>query len=181
MRGITDDDEILGNDIPQIAFIGRSNVGKSSVINSLTGVGGLARTSSLPGRTQEINLFLINNKFYFVDLPGYGFAKIGNESREKISDLINNYFFHSLYKQKKVVFIIDAYVGLTDKDLGMLRTLEEHEKDIIIVANKVDKLKNSEFKKQLKKIEDMTVGHTIIPYSSKEKTGIKELLREILQ
>jgi len=179
IKGVVGDDEILGNGIPQIAFIGRSNVGKSSVINSLTGVKDLARTSSFPGRTQEINLFLINNKFYLVDLPGYGYAKMSNAGRDAIADLINSYFFHSTYEQEKVVLIIDANVGFTDKDLGMLRTLEEHGKNVIIVANKVDKLKTNEFRKQMKKIEDMTLGHVIVPYSAMKKTGIKELLKEI--
>ncbi|MCX6755470.1 MAG: ribosome biogenesis GTP-binding protein YihA/YsxC [Candidatus Nomurabacteria bacterium] len=180
VKGVVGDDEILGNGIPQIAFIGRSNVGKSSVINSLTGVKDLARTSSFPGRTQEINLFLINTKFYLVDLPGYGYAKMSNAGRDAIAELISSYFFHSTYVQEKVVLIIDAVVGFTDKDLGMLRALEEHDKNIIIVANKIDKLKKSELNKQLKKIGDMTMGHIIIPYSALKKIGIKELSKEML-
>ncbi len=181
IKEIASDDEILGNGIPQVAFIGRSNVGKSTVINTLTKVKDLARTSSFPGRTQRINLFLINGNTYFVDLPGYGFARLSHVEREAITDLIDSYFFHSLYKQKKVVLIIDASIGLTDTDLDMLRALEEYGKDVIILANKIDKLKNSEYKKQVKKIEDSTVGHPIIFFSSVTKVGIKELTSAVLE
>ncbi|MCX6753055.1 MAG: ribosome biogenesis GTP-binding protein YihA/YsxC [Candidatus Nomurabacteria bacterium] len=181
VKGVVGDDEILGNGIPQIAFIGRSNVGKSSVINSLTGVKDLARTSSFPGRTQEINLFLINKKYYFADLPGYGFAQMSKDDRAGLAELINSYFFHSTYEQKIVVLIIDAVVGFTDTDMGMLHALEDAGKDVVIIANKIDKLKTNEFKKQIKKIDDMTVGHIIIPYSAMKKIGIKEVLKELFK
>ena len=87
VKGVVEDDAILGDGKAQIAFIGRSNAGKSSVINSLTHKEGLARTSSFPGRTQEINLFLINESFYLVDLPGYGFARASGSGRERIREL----------------------------------------------------------------------------------------------
>jgi len=181
VRGITVDDTLLGNTIPQIAFIGRSNVGKSSLINSLTGVKNLAITSSLPGRTKEINVFLINKNFYFVDLPGYGYARTSREGRERIEDLIESYLFNSLYKQKKVVLIIDANIGMTDKDEAMLRELEEHGKDIIVIANKIDKVKKSDVKKQIAKIEGIASGHHVVPYSSKGKIGINTLMNIVLK
>jgi GTP-binding protein len=181
IKGVVDADEVLEDEKPQIAFIGRSNVGKSSVINSLTGQKGLATTSSFPGRTQEINVFLINNSVYFIDLPGYGFAKIAGERRERILGLINWYLFESPYEQKKVVFIIDSSVGLTDKDFGMLRSLEKEQKNIVIVANKIDKIKKTEYKKKLKKIQDMVGSHKIIPYSSEKGIGVSDLTREILK
>ncbi len=173
--GITTDDSLLGNTIPQIAFIGRSNVGKSSLINSLAGVKGLAVTSSLPGRTKEINVFLINSNFYLVDLPGYGYARTSREGREKIEDLIESYLFNSLYKQKKVVLIIDANIGMTDKDIDMFRELKEHDKDIIVIANKIDKIKKSELKKKIHEIESIAFGFPVIQYSSKDKIGINTL------
>ena len=101
VKGIVGPDESLDDGKPQIAFIGRSNVGKSSVINSLTRTKGLARTSSLPGRTREIILFLINKSVYFVDLPGYGFATGSKAEQEKIQLLIYWYLFDSPYTQKR--------------------------------------------------------------------------------
>ncbi len=181
VKGIAKEDDILENGIPQIAFIGRSNVGKSSIINSLTNQKDLAITSSFPGRTQQVNLFLINKAFYLVDLPGYGFAKASKEGRDRIQQLINWYLFTSEYEQKIVVLIIDANVGLTDNDLEMLRSLEEYNKNILIVANKVDKIKNSEYQKKLKQIQDLVGQHKIIAYSSKNKIGINALFAEVSQ
>jgi GTP-binding protein len=181
IKGIVDADEVLDDNKPHIAFIGRSNVGKSSIINSLTKQEGLARTSSFPGRTREINLFLINKSFYFVDLPGYGFAKISEKGRKRLQRLINQYLLESPYEQKKIVFIIDFSVGPTTNDLEMLQSLKKQQKNIVIVANKIDKIKNSAYKKQLQKIQAMVGSHKIIPYSSKKGIGIKELSREILE
>ncbi len=181
IKGLNGTDEVLDDGIPHIVFIGRSNVGKSSMINSLTRQKNLARSSSLPGRTQEINIFLINNQYYFLDLPGYGFAKASHEDRERLQKLINWYLFDSHYIQKKVVFIIDAKVGLTDSDIETLNTLEEYKKDIIVVANKIDKIKKSEQAKQLKIIQNAVGYHKIIPYSSEERVGIDDLLRELFQ
>src|ERR1035437_3406705 len=178
IKGIVGDDEILGNDIPQIAFIGRSNVGKSTLINTLTN-SQLARTSSFPGRTQEINIFLINDSFYFVDLPGYGYTLTSGVGREKIGELIDSYLFNSLYEQKKIVFIIDASVGITDKDVSMFQELQNHHKDFIIVANKVDKMNQSQYHKKMTEIKNIVGSHMIIPFSSKKKIGIKPLLNEI--
>ena len=179
IKGVVGPDSVLEDGIPQIAFIGRSNVGKSSVINSLTGQKGLAKTSSFPGRTQEINVFLINDKFYLVDLPGYGYAKASHETRIELRELINWYLFMSHYEQKKVVFIIDAKVGLTDSDLEILQVLDDRRKDIIIVANKIDKIRPSKVVVQLNMIQDLAPGHKIIPYSSKKRIGFKELNREV--
>lgn len=178
IRGIVSDDPILGNDIPQIAFIGRSNVGKSSLINTLTN-SKIVRTSSFPGRTQEINLFLVNNSHYFVDLPGYGFARTSGAGREKLAELIESYLFNSLYKQKKIIFIIDTNVGMTDSDISMLRDLQDNHKDFIIVANKVDRLNQSDYHKKITEIKNTVGAHTIIPFSSTKKIGIKPLLNEI--
>jgi GTP-binding protein len=181
VKGVVGTSDILSDGKTQMAFIGRSNVGKSSVINALTNQSGLARTSSTPGRTQEINLFLINNNFYLLDLPGYGFTKTSHALREKLEKLINWYLFNSPYEQKKVVLIIDAYIGLQDNDLDMLRSLEEHEKNIIVVANKVDKIKKSEVRSQLQTIQDIIGDHPMIPYSAEKNSGISELLNEMMK
>src|SRR5947209_1920735 len=142
VKGVVGEDEVLEDGTPQVAFIGRSNVGKSSVINTLANQKGLAKTSSFPGRTQEINVFLINKAFYLVDLPGYGFAKGSKQTQEKIQSLIYWYLLDSHYQQKKVVLIVDSNVGVTDTDAQMLHSLELAQKNIIIVANKVDKIKS---------------------------------------
>ena len=180
IKGIVGPDDFLEKDIPQIAFIGRSNVGKSSVINSLVHQKDLAITSSLPGRTQQINLFLINESIYLIDLPGYGFSQDSQEGRERLQKLIFWYLFESPYKQRKVVLIMDANVGLMESDLNTLKYLYEKGKDIVIVANKIDKMKNSQHAKELKKIKDAAGGVKIIPYSAKKKIGVEELTREIL-
>lgn len=179
VKGVVDADEVLEDGTPQVAFIGRSNVGKSSIINSLTGQKDLARTSAFPGRTQEINIFLINKAFYLVDLPGYGFAKLSLEERERLQNLIHWYLFDSPYDQKEVVLIIDAEVGPTEYDFAILRGLQERGKNIIVVANKVDKIKKSVYQHQLKKIEDKVRGHAVIPYSTKEKIGVRELMKAL--
>jgi GTP-binding protein len=179
LKGIVKPDSILEDGTPQVAFIGRSNVGKSSVINSLTGRKGLARTSSFPGRTQEINVFLIEGRTYLLDLPGYGYSKHSRETKRRLQGLIDWYLFQSPYRQKRVVLIIDAEVGPTDKDFEMLQALEEANKPIVIVANKVDKIKRSKTGARLKEIRAQFVSHKVIPYSSEKGIGQKELSEEI--
>ncbi|MCX5751781.1 MAG: ribosome biogenesis GTP-binding protein YihA/YsxC [Candidatus Saganbacteria bacterium] len=179
IKGINGTDEILENEFPQVAFIGRSNVGKSSVINSLTGQKALAISSPYPGRTREINLFLINESFYLIDLPGYGYAKASHETREHLFKLIDWYLFKSPYQQRKVVLIIDANIGPTEADLEILHTLEEFRKDIVVIANKVDKINKSKYNEQLKAIKDLVGDHKVIPYSSYDKIGISNLADEV--
>lgn len=181
VKGITDYDDILADGIPQIAFIGRSNVGKSSVINSLLGRRDLARSSSQAGRTKEINFFLVNNNFYLVDLPGYGFAHGSLAERKNIQKLIYWYITHPDVEQKKVVLIIDAEVGVTESDSQMLGLLHEQDKQIIVVANKIDKVKKTELKNQLKAIEAKIIFYSVLPYSAEKKIGVKELTAEILE
>ncbi|MFA5178572.1 MAG: ribosome biogenesis GTP-binding protein YihA/YsxC [Candidatus Paceibacterota bacterium] len=179
IKGVIGTDEIFKDNVPQIAFIGRSNSGKSSVINALTNRKDLARTSAVPGFTQQINLFLINNCFYLVDLPGYGYAKVPLKKKEKIQSLINWYFFNSDCVQEKIFLIIDAEVGLTRSDLEMIFSLEDYGKNLIIIANKIDKIKKSKHEEQFEKIEELAGGHKIIPFSAKNKIGIEEVLNEI--
>lgn len=173
------DNEILEDGIPQVAFIGRSNAGKSSLINSLTGVKNLAIASNTPGRTKEINVFLINKTHYFMDLPGYGFARAEAKTLEKLSKLIFWYIFESNINQK-VVLIVDAEIGPTTSDLAVLKELEKAGKEIVIVLNKVDKIKKSQYRNQLKKLGEQLMGHKLFPYSSKSKIGIEELSNELL-
>lgn len=181
IKGLRGTDPILESNLPQIALIGRSNSGKSSVINSLTNQKALARTSSTPGRTQEINLFLINRAFYLVDLPGYGYAKLSLAERAQLEKMLDWYLFKSPYVQKKVVLIIDAALGPTASDLEMLQALMLHDKNIIVVANKIDKIKSSQYAAQLTKIRGQIGDHPLIPYSSVKRIGAGELLNELLK
>jgi GTP-binding protein len=179
VKGVVRPDEILDDGTPQIAFIGRSNVGKSSIINSLTGRKNLARTSSFPGRTQEINVFSVDGAFYLIDLPGYGFIRDSKQKKERLHGLIDWYLFGSHYEQKAVVFIIDAEVGPTPSDLETLAALEEHRKNVVVVANKTDRIARPKYEARLQNIQDKIGDHTLIPFSSKTGTGIRELAREI--
>ncbi|MDF1498253.1 MAG: ribosome biogenesis GTP-binding protein YihA/YsxC [Patescibacteria group bacterium] len=172
-------DRILEENKLQVAFIGRSNVGKSSVINSLVGRKKLVKSSSTPGKTKEINFFLINEKIYFVDLPGYGFAKASFEQREKIRQLILWYLISVEIANRKIVMIVDARVGLTKLDLEMIDILNENGHEFIIVANKEDKLKRSERSKKLKEIYKKAGGKKIIFYSAKSGEGKNEVLASI--
>jgi GTP-binding protein len=180
IKGAVGPDKIFENHFPQVAIIGRSNAGKSSLINALTGQKGLAIASSAPGRTKQINLFLINEAFYLVDLPGYGYSRAPRAVAQEIEKLINWYLFLSGYPQRKIILIVDANIGPTKDDLEILSVLDEYKKNIVVVANKVDKLKNSEYKKQMDKIRAQIGNHKMIPCSTIKKTGIKEILAEML-
>lgn len=180
IKGVVGPDEILKQDKLQIAFVGRSNVGKSSVINSLLGRKNLVKSSSTPGKTKEMNFFLIDGEVYFVDLPGYGFAKMKFTNREKLAELIVWYFEKAPVKNRKTVLIIDAKIGPTEFDFDMLNILEEHGEDFVIIANKADKLKNSETQKQLNSIQNR-IGREVIFYSAKTKLGKDKLLKKIFQ
>ena len=179
MRGINGTDELLADGTPQVALIGRSNVGKSSIINSLTKQRSLARTSDTPGLTQEINIYSINNTFYLLDLPGYGFAKVPEKVRERIQKLNWWYLFDSPYEQYKAVLVMDANVGPSKNDLEMLTLLREHQKNIVIVANKIDKIKSSEYAARLRTIVDIAHGTPVVPYSAEKKTGAEELTNQL--
>lgn len=182
IKGITGTDPILENGIPQIAFIGRSNVGKSSVINSLAGKKGLVRSSGQPGKTQEINFFLINRKIYFVDLPGYGFAKLPEKKREKLRKLIIWYLTYSGACPQKVVLIIDVRVGLTDLDQEMLKILRECGHPVLVLANKVDAIKQSVRIKQERMVKGQIHGEEeTIFYSAKSGEGKEKLLKALIR
>lgn len=179
-KGITGYDEILSDGIPQIAFIGRSNVGKSSVINTLINRK-LAHSSATPGRTREINLYLVNKSFYLVDLPGYGFATGSLDERKAIQGLIYWYLLGpDEIDYKKVILIIDAKIGATENDMAMLHSLNENNKNLVVVANKIDKIKKSEYKKQMDSIRQIFGKHKVIPYSAEKKIGVNELVAEML-
>lgn len=179
IKGITGTDEILYNGKFQVAFLGRSNVGKSTLINSLTHSNNLARTSSSPGKTIRMDFFLINNSFYFVDFPGYGYAKRSADKREKLAKMILWYLMYSEVKNRLVVLIIDAKVGVTPYDQNVLKILHEYKIDHITVANKMDNLKMGQKEKQLINIRSNSNNSEIMPYSSKQKLRTEELTKKI--
>ena len=180
MKGIVGEDEVLYDKFPHIAFVGRSNVGKSSVINTLVGSNkGLVKTGKKPGKTTEINFFLVNDKYYFVDLPGYGFAVGGREGRETIRGLIIEYITHAQMKPRTVVLILDAKVGLTDFDRDMLDILRDNSHHVIVVLNKIDKLNQKETAKQLSDVRKEIPDFEIFPYSTLTEKNVKQL-RELI-
>ena len=171
--------------LPEFAFIGRSNVGKSSLINMLCGNSKLAKTSSTPGKTKLINHFRINGKWYLVDLPGYGYAKVSAEIKAKWGKLIERYLHSS--KQLRLVFLlVDIRHEPSENDCIMYNWIVDNGFHPVIIATKLDKIKRSQIQKQLKIIREKlkTVpGTPIIPFSAETKQGrdeISELLDEFL-
>ena len=162
------------DNLPEIAFLGRSNVGKSSLLNSLLSRKGLARTSNTPGRTQSINFFLINESFYFVDLPGYGYAKVSKTMREDWGVMAEEY----LAERENLVLSIqltDARHKPTALDKQLNEWLNFYDKKHLVVATKSDKLSNNKLSKSMKEIESILPTSKIITYSSVSGKGKDEL------
>ena len=181
VRSIVGSHNLIVDDLPQISFVGRSNVGKSSVINKLVNQKKLVRSSSKPGKTQHINFFLINEDTYFVDLPGYGYARLGQKYREKLRRLILWYFISGEAPITKVVVIVDAKAGLRDFDREMIDVLREHNHPFIIVANKIDKLNQKNLHKSITAIKnELGENVDIFPFSAKTGKGKEKLLNNIL-
>ena len=163
--------------LPEYAFIGRSNVGKSSLINMLTGRKGLAKTSSMPGKTLLINHFLINGSWYIVDLPGYGYAKLSKQEKERFGELMEGYF-HSERNIKLVVQLVDLRHKPSADDYAMLDFLKQMDIPVIVVCTKADKLKVKELERRKREITeelDMIEPDKIIPFSSKTGLGCDEI------
>jgi GTP-binding protein len=178
VKGILGTDPILGDSRIQIAFVGRSNVGKSSVINSLVMRKDLVKSSSMPGKTREINFFFINKKFYFVDLPGYGFARMGAKGAEKIRKLILWYLGSGEARIRLVVLIVDSVVKPMEYDREMADILRAENIPFVVVANKIDRLNQTEKAHSLKAIES-ALGALVLPYSARVHKGREELLEAI--
>ena len=168
---------IPDNQLPEIAFAGKSNVGKSSLINGLMNRKSLARTSSQPGKTQTINFYNINHAMYLVDLPGYGYAKVSESERAKWGKMIENYLHKS--KQLKAVFLlvdIRHTPGANDKTMYAWIVYQGYRP--IISATKLDKLKRSQVQKALKEVRTglgLAPGDIVIPFSAQTKQGRDEI------
>ncbi|MBE5933043.1 MAG: YihA family ribosome biogenesis GTP-binding protein [Lachnospiraceae bacterium] len=165
------------NELPEIAFAGKSNVGKSSLINGLLNRKSLARTSSSPGKTQTINFYNINKELYFVDLPGYGYAKVSMEIRNKWGKMIEKYLNTS--KQLKTVFLlIDIRHAPGENDVTMYDWIVANGYRPVIIATKLDKIKRSQKDKCIKIIKEklnLTPDTKIIPFSAVSKQGKEDI------
>ncbi len=168
--------------VPEIVFAGRSNVGKSSLLNSIAGKKNLAKVSGTPGKTRLINFFLINDNFRFVDLPGYGFAHVSMQERHRWRTLIESYF-ESERRIALVVVLIDARLPAQTLDKQMIEWLMSLQQSIQIVLTKIDKLKQSERAKQIKNLlktfEQIGCFSKHIPFSSVTGEGKIELLKRL--
>lgn len=171
------------NELSEIAFAGKSNVGKSSLINALINRKKLARTSSAPGKTQTINFYNINKELYFVDLPGYGYAKVSKEIKEKWGKMIENYLQSS--KQLKIIFLlIDIRHDPSMNDKSMYEWILYNGYHPVIIATKADKLKRSQLQKHVKAIKtglELDSETKIIPFSAETKQGKEEIWELIEQ
>jgi GTP-binding protein len=172
-----------GDPVPQIAFSGRSNVGKSSLINTLLGRKSLARVSSAPGKTVTVNFYDVDKKLLLVDLPGYGFAKRPLAEKEKWSRLTDGYFTNNpnIDRLRCVLQLVDSRIPPTRDDEMMLDYLRQLKIPFVVVATKVDKLNKTERKKNLDALaaHPLTQGAKIIPFSSLSGEGKEELLKVI--
>ena len=169
--------------MPQIAFAGRSNVGKSSVINRLLQRKNFARVGEAPGKTTHINYFCIDKQMYFVDLPGYGYAKVSKAEKDRWAKLIESYFASPDFITLGVL-IVDARHKPTANDVTMAQAFRQSERPFVVVANKMDKLKKSEIESNLRTIrETLELGEDVelIPFSAEKGLGREELLRRILK
>ena len=174
--------KIPENNMMEIAFAGKSNVGKSSLINALMNRKSLARTSAQPGKTQTINFYNVNDALYLVDLPGYGYAQVAASEKERWGRLMEAYFAQA-ERITLGVMIVDARHAPTKLDCMMADLFKDTERPFVVVANKLDKLKKSEvepnlccIRETLKLPEDVK----LIPFSAEKGTGREELVREIL-
>ena len=162
---------------PEIAFVGRSNVGKSTLLNALLKRKGLAKTSATPGKTQTINFFDVNEKIYFVDLPGYGYAKVPKALRNEWNRVMMGYLRHR-EPLRLAVALIDARHKPTEQDQHMLDLLEEAEVPTLVAATKIDKVKRSERRKNLDLIREtleLSPDALIVPFSGVTREGVPGL------
>lgn len=171
------------HELPEIAFAGKSNVGKSSLLNAMLNRKALARTSSQPGKTQTINFYGVQDTFVFVDLPGYGYAKVSKEERERWGKLIEGYLEKRPHLQK-IILLIDIRHEVGKNDKMMYDWIKHYHNEVIVVATKADKIKRSQLQKQLSVIRkglQLTANDKLIAFSSETKQGKEELWQLIEQ
>ncbi|WP_032120794.1 ribosome biogenesis GTP-binding protein YihA/YsxC [Clostridium amazonitimonense] len=167
----------------EIAFLGRSNVGKSSLINALTNRRKLAKVSSTPGRTRLINYFLINDDFHLVDLPGYGYAKVSKSEKAAWGKIIEEYLMNS-ETLTRVVLLVDSRHKPTADDIMMYEWINYHNYDVVVIATKSDKVSKNDIRKNEKLIKDtlkLKPEHRLIFFSSVKKDGREDLINTLFE
>ena len=170
-----------GKRLPEIAFAGKSNVGKSSVINRLLNRKNFARVGDKPGKTIHVNYFTVDEKCYFVDLPGYGYAKVSQSEKERWGKLMESYF--AAGRIDLGILIVDSRHAPTNNDITMARWFIDSGCPFVVVANKLDKLKKSEIEPNLETIRqdlELSDDTLVLPFSAEKGTGKDELVRCIL-
>ena len=168
--------KFIDDELPQIAIVGRSNVGKSSLINLLTNNKKLAKTSSTPGRTRLVNYFNVNDRFYLVDLPGYGFAKASKNISKSWDSVINDYFADN-EKLRLVFVLLDCRLAPSELDMMMFDYLASHELPAVVILTKIDKISRSQLNLSIDKIAK-TIRfnkNMIIPTSANKKIGVEKI------
>ena len=173
--------DLVADGRPQVAFVGRSNVGKSSLLNRLVGRRALAKISSNPGKTRAVNYFDIDSKFYFVDLPGFGYAKAARTERQAWAELMDSYF-RTTRPRPLVIQLVDAKVGATPLDVQAMDYLRSQGCEPVVVATKIDRISRSRRQRQLADISQaLSPGSTTMPTpcSSKTGEGVKDIWKGI--
>jgi GTP-binding protein len=165
-----------GEQFPEVAFLGRSNVGKSSLINALLGARGLAITSSRPGCTQTINFYRVDGLYGFVDLPGYGYARVPKEVTLEWKKLIESYLLERRTLEL-CILVLDARRGWMEKDLDLQRWLEVHRRPYLVVATKMDKLKNQS--ERQRSLASLSKGVPVLSCSASTGRGVREIWQAI--
>ena len=182
IRSAATPSQFVQSSIPSVAFAGKSNVGKSSVINRLLNRKNFARVGSEPGKTIHVNYFLIDGRMYLIDLPGYGYAKVSHGERERWGKLMEDFFAAGLFKLG--VMIVDARHKPTADDITMVNWFKSADCSLVVVANKLDKLKKSEIEPNLALIRstlDLDESVRVIPFSAEKGQGREDLLAEIMK
>jgi GTP-binding protein len=175
IKSASSPEQFPADGLPEVAFLGRSNVGKSSLINALAGKRGLAFTSNTPGRTQSINFYRVDRKLYFVDLPGYGYAKVPLAAKSEWAKLIEQYL-QTRNTLGLSFLILDARRGWMDKDLDLKLWLEVNNHPYIVVASKIDKLNQKEQRQGLEAIRQHAEP---LPFSAVTGRGVREIWQAI--
>ena len=170
--------DFLSEGIPEVVFTGRSNVGKSSLINKLAGNRKLARTSSTPGKTQSVNYYRLNGSFFFVDLPGFGYAKAGKTEVRKWKDLIERYF-HKQTTIALVIQLVDSRMQPTEMDIQLSEWMDALELPRTVAATKSDKLSKSQKIQQSRLISSSLGGRYVVMTSAKTGEGCRELWKQV--